>query len=162
MASPVIQYENPAYMEAVYAALFALLQTATFASGVSLVSYQRVVEIPDEVPAANQPCLMQVQGPMRVEQKEFALAKWTFTAVAVIYLRADGAAAGSQGMLAATQANYLSWGIQSVFTTTPPYEKQTLGGLVYHAWVEGEVHTEIQDQQVIITVPIYILAGPSG
>jgi hypothetical protein len=162
LASPVIQFENPVYIETVYATLFATLQAATFASGVSLASSQRIVELPVEVPTANQPCLMQVQGPMRVEQKEFALAKWIFTAVAVIYLRADGAAAGSQGVLPSTQANYLVWGIQNAFATQPPYEKQTLGGLVYHAWIEGEIFTEIQDQQIIITIPIYILAGPNG
>jgi len=157
-----VQYEDPTYLEAVYAALFSLLQSAVFASGVKLVTSQRAVEIPDEVPIPNQPCLMQIQGPMRAEQKEFALAKWTLTAVAVIYMRADGASVGSQSPLPATVANYLIWGIKNVFDTQPPYEKQTLGGLVYHTWIEGEVLPEIQDQQIVITIPIFMLAGPVG
>ncbi len=156
----IIQYDDPAYLEAVYAALFSLLQSAVFAAGVALVSAQRVVELPDEVQAVNQPCLMQVQGPMRVEQTEFALPKWIFTAVAVIYVRADGSTSPSP--VPATTANYLIWGINNVFSTQPFGEKQTLGGLVYHAWIEGEVFMETQDQQMILTVPIYMRAGTSG
>ncbi len=152
----VAQYDDPDYLEQVYAALFALLSAATFQSGVKLASSQRVVQIPDEVPIANQPCLMQVQGPMRPEQKEFALSKWTVTAVAVIYLRSDGTAAAVQ------QVNYLIWGLKNAFNTQPPYEKQTLGGLVYHAWIEGEVFMETQDEQMVLTLPIFMLAGPSG
>ncbi len=158
--APIVQFEDPAYLEAVYAALFALLQKGVFAGGVKLASAQRVVEIPDQVPVANQPCLMQVQGPMDVSQKEFALAKWTMTAVAVIYLRADTTATTADPSLPATQANYLVWGIANAFAAQPPYEKQTMGGLVYHAWIEGAIHTEIQDQQMVLTIPIYILAGP--
>jgi hypothetical protein len=54
----------------------------------------------------------------------------------------------------------LIWGIRKAFETTPPYEKQTLGGLVVHAWIDGEVLPEVTSEQILITVPIYMIAGP--
>ena len=156
----ITQYEDATYLEAVYAALFALLKPATAASGITLASSQRTLQVPDEIPIPQQPCLMQVNGPIRAEQKEFSLTKWTITAVAVLYMRADGSS--EPGVLPATQANNWVWATARAFETQPPYEKQTLGGLVYHAWIEGEVLTEVQNQQIVITIPIFILAGPVG
>ena len=162
---PVTQFEDPKYLEAVYAALLTQLKTAAFAGGLTLNSSSRAVEIPDKVPTADQPALRLVNGPMRVEQKEFGLAKWTITAVAAVYMRADGSSDPNVADLAATNANYVVWGLAQALQppgTPQQYEKQTLGGLVYHCWIEGEVFTEVQAQQIVIAVPIFILAGPSG
>lgn len=154
------QFTDPTYMEAVYAALLSQLKTATFGGGIKLVTAERVIEPPQQIASANQPALVLINGPVRVEQKEFALGKWTFTAVAAVYLWAEE----DQATLAASQANYVVWGLQAALLSTDrgQYEKQTLGGLVYHCWVEGDVLTEVQAQQVVITVPIMILAGPNG
>ena len=153
-------YDTATYLEEVYAALLALLTNATFAAGVTLKRIQRATVVPDTVPVVDQPALILIEGPLHAEQKDaFALAKWTFTALAVIYVRADGAATG-QNPLPITTANYIIWGIKNAFNTAPPYGKQTLGGLVHHAWIEGEVLPEVSSEQMIITVPIYMLAGP--
>jgi hypothetical protein len=154
-------FTDPTYLEEVYAALATLLAGATFAAGVTLKSVRRAFMVPDSVPPADQPALILVQGSLPVEQKDlFSVAKWTFTAVAVIYVRAEGTAPPDQDPLSVTQANYLIWGIKNVFETKPPYQKQTLGGLVYHAWIEGEVFPNVTSEQILITVPIYMLAGP--
>lgn len=155
------QFEDAAYMEAVYAALLAQLKTAKFAGGLTINSWSRAVDVPANIPEqSNQPALILINGPVHVEQKEFALAKWTFTAVALVYLFAEQ----DQATLSATQANYIVWGLQQSLLApgVGGYDKQTLGGLVYHCWVEGEVLTEVQNQQVAITLPIMILAGPNG
>ena len=156
----VTQFTDPTYMEAVYSALLAQLKTATFGGGVKINKFQRVIDAPSQVPSADQPALLLVNGPVRVEQKEFALGKWTFTAVAAVYLWAEE----DQATLAATQANYIVWGLQAALLSTDrgQYNRQTLGGLVYHCWVEGDVLTLVQAQQVLVTVPIMILAGPSN
>lgn len=167
--SPVTQFEDPQYLEAVYAALFAQLISATFPSGITLNTTARVVVPPDNVPVTDQPALILVQGPFHAEQKQvFGPTKWIFTAVVAIYLQADTSvintrtvAAGSP--LPITIVNQIVWAITQILgNTTPPYSKQTLGGLVYHAWIEGEILAETQESQMVITIPINILAGPVG
>lgn len=157
----VAQYEDPTYLEAVYEALLAQLKTATFSGGISLKTIERVTIAPDEVAAVNQPALFLIEGPLHAEQKEiFGPTKWTFSAFAVIYVRADGSFPSQAQVLAQTTANYLIWGIKNSFATKPPYGKQTLGGLVYHCWIEGDVFPEVMDNQMILAVPIMILPGP--
>jgi hypothetical protein len=102
-----------------------------------------------------------VPGPSYVDQKEFALAKWVFTTILLIYLRADGNVTDPDPLVW-TQANYVIWAIMNTLSAGPaltPYEKQTLGGLVTHCWIEGEVAVETESEQAVIAVPIYILAG---
>ena len=154
------QYEDPGYLEAVYAALFARLSSAVFADGSKFVTTSRVLDVPDQVSAANQPALVLAPGPLHAEQREaFSLTKWTITAIAAVYFQADGSL--NPNPLPATQAANYVWGLQAVLLSTqPPYQKQTLGGLVYHAWIEGEVMMNVTEQQVVIVVPIFILPGP--
>ena len=157
-----MDYTDPTYLEAVYAALFARLQTAVFPGAIALNKRARMVLVPDEVAVADQPALILVQGPMHAEQKElFGPTKWTLTALAVVYFRADVSTV-SPSPLPATLANYMVWGLANALGTLPPYQKQTLGGLVEHCWIEGAVSVEVVSEQVVITVPIYLLAGPVG
>src|SRR5208282_3586061 len=158
----ITQYDDPSYLESVYAALLAQLETASFAGNVTLETVRRTFDVPDEIPAADQPALVLVEGGLLAEQKTaFALTKWTFSALALFYLRADPAAKQGAGTLPVTQANYLIWGIKGSFDTKPPYGRQTLGGLVQHAWIEGMIIPEVQAEQILISIPIYMLAGPS-
>jgi hypothetical protein len=157
----VTAFDDLTYLEEVYVALFALLQAATFAAGVKLQTSMRAFMVPDQVAPADMPALILIEGPMHVEQKVvFGPAKWTLTALAALYVRAEGTAAPNQSPLSVTTANSLIWGIRKAFETTPPYEKQTLGGLVVHAWIDGEVLPEVTSEQILITVPIYMIAGP--
>lgn len=165
--SPVTQFEDPEYMEAVFAALFTQLKSATFPGGIVLQSSSRVVVPPDMIPPADQPALILLQGPQHAEQKEiFGPTKWIFTAIAALYLRADTVTLDPTTTgtpLPIQTANRVVWAItQTLGNTQPPYGKQTLGGLVYHCWIEGEVISETQDQQTVITIPINILTGPVG
>jgi hypothetical protein len=154
-------FYDPAYMEAVFAALFEQLKTATFAGGLAINTFDRAFKAPDDVPVAGQPALVMIPGPQHVEQKEFALAKWTFTAIALIYFRGGTDVCSPQ---TAIDANFLLWGIVNALSGVPPpaYEKQTLGGLVYHCWIEGEVTIEILVEQAMIGIPIFIIAGDVG
>lgn len=165
MASPAIpQFTDPDYLNQVYASLLNLLSAAVFAGGLKLQKAIRAMEAPDQVAAEDQPALILINGPIGVVQKEFALAKVMPTAIAVIYLWTDGASPfdADPNNTPATQADRLVWGIFNAFNTQPPYQKQGMGGIVYHAWIEGDIHTEIVRQQVVITIPIRMLAGPYG
>lgn len=160
-----MNFTDPDYLEKVYAALFSLLTGATFAGGVTLKSSSRALVPPDSVPAADQPALVLVEGPFNTEQKALltgaTTARWTFTAIAAVYVRADSAAK-NQNPLPITVLNYLVWGLASVFETKPPGRKQTLGGLVVNAWIEGATYPETAGEQLVLSVPIWILAGPGN
>lgn len=159
-----MNFEDPTYLEAVYAALFNRLKTAAFAGGQAFAWSTRAFEPPDDVPPASQPALVLVQGPLHAEQREvFGPTKWTFTALAMVYVRAESTAP-EPDPLPATVANYFVWGLQNALAgaTPPVYDRQTFDGLVYHCWIEGAVSVAAQREQIVITIPIYILVGPSG
>lgn len=147
-----VSFSDPTYLEAVYEALLAQLQTAKFASGVSVKKWARVLVLPDQVPAS-QPAVFVLNTPLHVEQKEFALPKWSIVATVVAYFKSDPAV-----------SNYLLWGLaQSLLSSDfGTYGKQTLGGLVYHCWIEGPLHVETQDDQAIMAFPVLMLAGDVG
>lgn len=146
-------YNDPTYLEDVYAALFTLLKAAPFPAGITWKKTARMVTVPDNVSAVEQPALFLYQGPVSFSQKEmFGPIKNDMTAIAIVYVRAEGSASDS----VATQLNLILWAIKRSFDTRPPYQKQTLGGLVHHARIEGDVGVEYLDQQVVITVPIHI------
>jgi len=157
---------DPTYMDSVFSALLVKLQAEVnghfpVGSGLEIKQFARTYRAPDTVTPADQPSLFMVPGPSYVDQKEFALAKWVFTTILLIYLRADGNVTDPDPLVW-TQANYVIWAIMNTLSAGPaltPYEKQTLGGLVTHCWIEGEVAVETESEQAVIAVPIYILAG---
>ncbi len=157
----VINFFDPTYLEAVYAALFAQIQTSTFAGGVKINQFLRAMYPPDAAAVSNQPALYQVPGPLHSISKDFALPKWVFTAILMIYLR-SGSAQPVPNPLPQTLAYYLIWGIMNSLLTNLPYEKQTLGGLVYHCWIEGEVGVDTASEQTTIAIPVFIDAGNVG
>ena len=156
-----VAFEDPTYLESVYAALFALLQAAALPNGIAFQTMQRTALVPSVIPPASQPALLLLPGPIRVEQTKFSLPRWIFTAVAVVYLRGDAQQINQVPLPSAT-VNYVIWGLASALQTTPPNAKQTLGGLVYHCWIEGEIFPDINGQQIVLTIPIHMLAGNVG
>lgn len=159
----VTQYEDPTYLDAVYAALFALIKTATFPDGVKFQKQERISAWPDDFTVAEQPALYLVEAPVKPSQREvFGPVKWEFGAIIIICLRADKSDWAGP-FPPNTLCNYFIWGIAKAFENTePPYERQTLGGLVYHCWIDGEIRPEQSSEQVTIGIPIHILPGPSN
>jgi hypothetical protein len=84
--------------------------------------------------------------------------------MAVVYIRADGAAAatGQQNPLPATIVNYFVWALTQALAGGDAYNatKQTLGGLVENCWAEGEITPETEGEQIVFGVPILMLPGP--
>lgn len=154
---------DPKYLDDVYEALFQKLKAATFEGGVTLKQSQRVMIAPDEVAVASQPAMFLTPGPIHAEEKEFALGKWTFTAIVLIYLR-GGSAIPAMIPTPQTIGFYIVWGLVAALYAgaEPPYSKQTLDGLVYHCWIEGDVTVSTADEQVVVAIPVYILAGDVG
>jgi hypothetical protein len=148
------------YLEQVYVALFNQVRCARMPDGTEMFKTAlRVVDTPDDVAPAAQPALFQVQGPIAASQSVKGGDKWEASAMLVVYVRADGAIPSQQQMLPDTVANYIVWGIKSAMTnsTLQGNVLQTLGGLVYHAWIDGAVIPAVADQQIVIAVPVKIL-----
>lgn len=154
-------FEDPTYLEAVFAALFTQIQTATFPDGIAVKSWQRIIDIPDNIPVASQPTVFLVQGPYEVEERQFNIPKWTFTAGIFVVVRAEGSAM-NQNPLPSTVANYILWGLANSLKATQPYQKQTLGGLVENCWPEGAVIPEVASEQIILGLPVKMLPGTQG
>jgi len=156
-------YNDADFLEQVYDALFARVSTAlfpqgTFPGGNGFQTALRVVDVPDNVPPAAQPALYQIQGAMNGSQRAaFGPQRWELDVFEVVYLRADGAVPSKQQVVPDTVANYVVWGVFQALQPTTPGEKQTLGGIAYHAWIEGPVVPEVAEQQVVIVIPIKVL-----
>lgn len=151
--------------EDVAVALFNRLKGVQFLGpdGQTLVGFQstsRKGQMWDNVPPANQPSLMLFQVAEEGTQKQaIGLYKWTIKFWCLIYLRADATDADS-GATVETQINSILDAIEKAMQPIIG-EKQTLGGLVNNAWIEGDVvvDTGIIDQQCAIVIPILAQTG---
>jgi hypothetical protein len=141
--------------ETIEAALFALLQENTY----PFATYDRRGQLPENVPAANQPYLGLVHlADVQVENQAQGLEKWLMHFRVLVYIRADA----SPTAIPATEMNKALQAIVQVMRSSPPIgERQTLGGLVDNAWIEGTVlrDTGILDQQCALLIPIIVDTG---
>lgn len=153
-------YDDPGFLEAVYQALFDLVKGAPWPIGFELVTARRAVDTPDDVPAASQPALFQVQGAYGASQKEFALTKWELSVVEVIYFRMEGTVVASRDQLPDTTMNNVLWAVYGALRAPADGERQTLGGLAQHAWIDGAVVPVVAGEdslQAVLMIPIKVL-----
>lgn len=141
--------------EPIYAALFALVQTAVAPHAVTIA---RRFQLASQVPPVEQPAVFQVQKAERTQHERRGLpAKYYLSVDLIVYVQAgDSASIPSQAINAILDA------IDTALAPTPgdPMNNQTLGGLVEHAWIEGEaliVEGTLQDQSVaIVPIQMYV------
>jgi hypothetical protein len=142
--------------EAVATALFNLLAATQISSQPAFKTTSRRAKVWSNTNNADQPAMYLIHTGEQVLQNQiFGVPKYLLHFEVVIYARADA----NPAIAPDTQINSLLDAIDAQMqTTTPPGERQTLGGLVYHAWIEGEIliDTGILDQQVAIMVPVKV------
>jgi hypothetical protein len=145
--------------EAISEALFTQLQKAngTGAGQFNFQSFERGLKSWGSVPAANQPAAFLVKWKESLTQVNLGLTVYVLDYLLVIYLQVDP----STGTVGETTCNAILDALDLALQSKPPYEKQSLGGLVINAWIEGEVmiDTGILDQQAAIFVPIKVRTG---
>lgn len=137
--------------EAIYGALFARLAVVP-----GLVVSSRRLRHWTDVRAAEQPALFMAQG------RELATpgdpvrglpTQWTLQVEVYLYARTDG------GLAPGTVMNPLLDALEAALKPDNAMQRcQTLGGLVEHCWIEGELETDegtLGDQAVCI-VPVRI------
>ena len=143
--------------EAISVALFTLLQTIP----TTFQTMDRQGQIWTNVAPTDQPYLGLIErGGMVVQDSATGLTKHTLHYTVLVYIRGD-ASQDSSAILPATQLNAIWLQIEDVMYSGPLGERQTLGGLVNNAWVEGEVlmDTGILDQQLALMIPVSVDVG---
>jgi hypothetical protein len=143
--------------EAISIALFNLLSTiATY-----FQTMDRVGQIWTNVAPTDQPYLGLIErGGMVVQNSATGLTKHTLHYTVLVYIRGD-ASQSTNAVLPATQLNAIWLQIEQIMNYGPMGERQTLGGLVENAWIEGEVLMDagILDQQLALMIPISVDCG---
>ena len=123
---------------------------------------------------AIQPALYMLEGEQDVMENALALQKYEMKCAAIVLFRNTlGPATSNDGPWPSTQLNNLrdaliyqlqQQTLAADQTTVVPLlggQKQTLGGVVYHARVKGRIliNEGLQNQQGAIVFPITILSG---
>lgn len=121
-------------------------------------TFSQAVKHWDDVPATDQPALFLQRGLETLEQKTFGVTKIHFRALVWIYFRTDGLK--TQNTYPDQITDPVLDSIEQLFQTLPPLATRlTLGGTVYHCWIDGTIASEpgLMDNQAVIVVPISIL-----
>lgn len=140
--------------EAIYAAIFAK------ASGVATFKLSgRRFKHWSTVAPTDQPALFQTQGQETPEQSRGLPAKWTVRVDLWVFVNTGG----DESVAISPMLNPIVDAIEAAFV--PPNvgvngNAQTLGGLVSHCWIDGQVEyfEGVLGDQAIVIIPIGALA----
>jgi hypothetical protein len=148
--------------EAIWVALFTLLQAKLADAGYAVISRTHVQ--PPQLSADLQPALFVVQGRETHAPRPAGFpAKITLSGFIILYYQAPMVllqAIGTETINGATQLNAM---LQAIDAALLPDHitsgKLTLGGLVEHCWIEGDsdMDTGIYGQQAAAIIPLKIL-----
>jgi hypothetical protein len=138
--------------EAIFAALFAKAAAAP-----GLVTTSRAVRGWDAVPSAEQPALFQSEGRQTAVVVVGQPTKWTLRAELIIYVHA--ATCGAPDVV--TALNAIVDSIVAALEREPGSGRQTLGGLVTDARIQGDIETDEGrlGQQAVAIIPIEIISN---
>jgi hypothetical protein len=141
--------------EAVSIALYNLLAATKIDNLPAFKSTSRKGKVWSNASSADQPSMFVIHTGEQVLQNQiFGLPKYLLHFEIVIYARADA----NPSVAPDTLINGLLDAIDAQMQSQTPGERQTLGGVVYHAWIEGEIliDTGIVDQQIAVMVPVKV------
>jgi hypothetical protein len=146
--------------EPIFAALFALGQTITWADPITgaptVWGYSnRRIQTSDQISADAMPAFLQGVGPEQVVAKSGYPSKRTLSANWLIYYKPYTNPASTDPL-----TNAILDGVDFAMQPDDSIGNVlTLGGLVTHAWIEGEVFKAAGDmnEQAMIVVPIKLL-----
>lgn len=139
--------------EAIWVAAFAKLAAATGA----ITSSRKLLPF-DDVPAEKQPAIFLAQGKESHKQGAGRPAILTLSAELFLYTNTGG----NPDIIASTQLNAMLDAIDATMAFDDVARARcTLGGLVQHAWIDGEtvIAEGQQGQQAVAIVPIALLVN---
>ncbi|HXS41985.1 MAG TPA: hypothetical protein VN766_17480 [Stellaceae bacterium] len=137
--------------EPIYAALFALLQSAA-----PFVTASRRLRHWSDVGAAEQPALFMIQKSEAAEERRPLPIKWRASVELYLYAQAPDEATPPSMVM-----NPLLDALEAALAPDPASHVQTLGGLVQHCWIAGRITTDegVLGGQSVAIVPVEILVS---
>lgn len=161
----------PTKRDIISTALFTLLQSAS-GTGANQFNFQTFVQrayAPDDVKGVGMPIGMLVKTEETIIRNQetgrgLGLTKYRLSYKFLIYDQVSMNTDPTEPIIPEQEVNAILNALDSAFTPSSPTwmgERQTLGGLVEDAWIEGniEIAQPIMDRWLIISIPIHILAG---
>ncbi len=135
--------------EPIYAALFAKLQGSA-----GFVTSSRRLKHWDDVPGTAQPALFQSQKRENVSGTPGLNQVKVFAVDVYIYANTRGDKSISPGEI----LNPLIDAVEAAMAPDQISNKQTLGGIVQHAWIDGAIETDegVLGDQAVCIIPITI------
>jgi hypothetical protein len=137
--------------EAIFAALFAQISTAT-----GFVTTSRTLLHWTDVPPQNQPALFQSEGKQRADTVRGQPTKWMFEAELAIYVHAASLPPGVTDVVSVLNAQIDA--VIAALARDPVRGVQTLNGVVGDVRIQGEVVTDEGrlGQQAVALIPLEI------
>lgn len=148
--------------ETLYNALFNLLKGVTWTFNSQPQAFEftsRRLQPWGEVGA--QPALFVRQLREATKQDVLGLPKWRLRAQVWVYMQAPPNA-DQPGSWPSQVINPLLDALELKLVGPIPGEKQTLGGLVEHCWIDGDIFVDdpvSPDTQIVIVAPVSMLTG---
>jgi hypothetical protein len=143
--------QNP--REAIFEALLAQLATAQLNGDPAFVTLSRKFQQWESVPDANQPAGFLLKGFEHANQRSYGETTWRLRALFWVYCLHSPDSSSIPGAM----LNELLDAIEAAMLP-PPGGLQTLGGLVTHAYIDGDIIVSEgslpEDRQSIAVVPI--------
>jgi hypothetical protein len=142
--------------EGIFSALFGLVSAAQISGAPAFKTSSRKLKHWSDVSPAEQPALFQTQGHQAAVSPYRQPTKWTLRGSLYVYAHQN-----SLDVLPAIALNQLVDAIELALWQGPAIEEQTLGGLVSHCRIVGEVETDegVLGDQAVAIIPIEIQAN---
>jgi hypothetical protein len=140
--------------EQIAAALFAQLEKAK----PSFKTFSRAVKEWTNVAPTDQPAFFLTHmGETPAQDQAWGITKYLIHYLGLVYFRADPV----PDFISDQVSNPLLDALDLAMQGTPPGEKQTLGGKVENAWIEGRewINTGVQKDQYALGIFINVLTG---
>lgn len=137
--------------EPIYAALYAKIAAAT---GFKTIS--RRLRHWDDVPQSDQPALFMAQKNETASTTPGMPSVWILSVDIYIYAHTQG----DKSIAPGTILNPLLDAVVAAMAPEAVSGKQTLGGLVQHAWIDGSIETDegVLGDQAVCIIPITLKA----
>lgn len=141
--------------EDIYSALFAIVRTASQNAGAKTVS--RKLRHWADVPAGEQPAIFQIQKGESSLQRRGVPAKWTLNVDLYVYVNTTD----DPDIAPSTLLNPIIDALEEVMPPNEPDGPQTLGGLVSHCWITGNLETAegVLGSQEVAIIPVEIVGA---
>ena len=150
-------------LEPIYAALLTQVLTANtlLSSDLKIVESGRWLKHWDDVPAASQPALFLKQGPTDSRQKNWGMPINNLKASVWVYWKIEGSP--DQAFYPGKALNQFIKAISKALDPLISGEKQNLGGLVQHCFIDGIISFDEgvpgDDDQAVLVIPITMVTA---